>query len=106
LFLAAALHNLAGYFFGYWLSRAAGLDKNSAFGRVRSRLQTAAWPRAWLDDEQARHGRTGAGDFQSVNISGSILANYWRRHPVKAPDACRRPAAEEDEINTSASGHQ
>src|SRR6185295_14509429 len=30
LFLAAALHNAAGYFFGYWLSRGAGLDKNSA----------------------------------------------------------------------------
>src|SRR5262249_24565534 len=30
LFLAAAMHNAAGYFFGYWLSRAARLDKNSA----------------------------------------------------------------------------
>lgn len=30
LFLAAVLHNTAGYFFGYWLSRASGLDKNSA----------------------------------------------------------------------------
>lgn len=26
LFLASALHNAAGYFFGYWLSRGAGLD--------------------------------------------------------------------------------
>src|SRR5204862_159103 len=33
LFLAAALHNAAGYFFGYWLSRASGLDKNSANSR-------------------------------------------------------------------------
>ncbi len=30
LFLACALHNTAGFFLGYWLSRAAGLDKNSA----------------------------------------------------------------------------
>ena len=30
LFFASALHNAAGYFFGYWLSRGSGLDRNSA----------------------------------------------------------------------------
>ena len=30
LFLASFLHNVAGYFFGYFLSCASGLDKNSA----------------------------------------------------------------------------
>lgn len=30
LFLVAVLHNAAGYFFGYWLSRGAGLDQDSA----------------------------------------------------------------------------
>ncbi|WNH09490.1 bile acid:sodium symporter family protein [Thalassobellus suaedae] len=30
LFLAAILHNTAGYLFGYWLSRASGLDKKQS----------------------------------------------------------------------------
>lgn len=46
LFLAAALHNAAGYFFGYWLSRGCGLDKNSARSvAFEVGLQTAGWLR-------------------------------------------------------------
>lgn len=29
MLLVAALHNFLGYTFGYWLSRALGLDENS-----------------------------------------------------------------------------
>jgi BASS family bile acid:Na+ symporter len=50
LFVAAAIHNLAGYFFGYWLSRASGLDRNS--GRVRGR--SAEWQHGVRRGE--RHG--------------------------------------------------
>ncbi len=85
LFLAAALHNAAGYFFGYWLSRGAGLDKNSA--------RSVAFEVGLQNGGMASGLAGGMGKLATVglaaaifspwmNVSGSILANYWRRHPV------------------------
>jgi len=85
LFLAAALHNAAGYFFGYWLSRGAGLDKNSA--------RSVAFEVGLQNGGMASGLAGGMGKLATVglaaaifspwmNISGSILANYWRRKPV------------------------
>ena len=49
LFLASLIHNVAGYFFGYFLSRASGLDKNSAraVSPLKWGCKTAAWQAAW-----------------------------------------------------------
>jgi BASS family bile acid:Na+ symporter len=85
LFLAAAIHNAAGYGFGYWLSRGAGLDKNSARsvafevglqnGGMASGLAAAMGKLATV-------GLAAAIFSPWMNVSGSLLASYWRRRPV------------------------
>jgi BASS family bile acid:Na+ symporter len=85
LFVASVLHNAAGYFFGYWLSRLFGMDKNSS--------RTIAFEVGLQNGGMASGlaGRMGKLDTIGLaaavfspwmNISGSILANYWRRKPV------------------------
>ncbi|HEX3624258.1 MAG TPA: bile acid:sodium symporter family protein [Verrucomicrobiae bacterium] len=85
LFLAAALHNAAGYFFGYWLSRASGLDKNSARSvAFEVGLQNGGMA-SGLAGAMGKLGTVGlaAAIFSPwMNVSGSLLANYWRRRPV------------------------
>ena len=86
LFLACALHNTAGFFLGYWLSRAAGLDINSARsvafevglqnGGMASGLAAAMGKLATV-------GLAAACFIPWMNISGSVLANYWSKRPVK-----------------------
>ncbi len=84
LFLASALHNAAGYFFGYWLSRGAGLDVNSARSvAFEVGLQNGGMA-SGLAGAMGKLGTVGlaAAVFSPwMNISGSILANYWRRRP-------------------------
>jgi BASS family bile acid:Na+ symporter len=85
LFVASMLHNLAGYFFGYFLSRGAGLDKNSARsiafevglqnGGMASGLASAMGKLATV-------GLAAAIFIPWMNVSGSILANYWGKRPV------------------------
>ncbi len=86
LFCAAVLHNSAGYFFGYWLSRAAGLDKNSARSvAFEVGLQNGGMA-SGLAGSMGKLGTMGlaAAIFSPwMNISGSVLANYWRKRPVK-----------------------
>ncbi|MSU57023.1 MAG: hypothetical protein EXS35_02375 [Pedosphaera sp.] len=86
LFLAAALHNAAGYFFGYWLSRACRLDKNSARSiAFEVGLQNGGMA-SGLAGKMGMLGTLGlaAATFSPwMNVSGSILANYWRKRPVK-----------------------
>ncbi len=86
LFLASALHNSAGYGFGYFLSRASGLDKNSARsvafevglqnGGMASGLANAMGKLATV-------GLAAAIFIPWMNISGSVLANYWQKRPAK-----------------------
>ena len=86
LFLAAVLHNAAGYFFGYWLSRASGLDKNSARSvAFEVGLQNGGMA-SGLAGSMGKLGTMGlaAAIFSPwMNVSGSVLANYWRKRPVK-----------------------
>jgi BASS family bile acid:Na+ symporter len=85
LFLAAALHNAAGYGFGYWLSRAAGLDKNSARSvAFEVGLQNGGMA-SGIAGAMGKLGTMGlaAAIFSPwMNVSGSVLANYWRKRPV------------------------
>jgi BASS family bile acid:Na+ symporter len=87
LFLAAALHNLAGYFFGYWLSRASGLDKNSARSvAFEVGLQNGGMA-SGIANAMGKLGTVGlaAAIFSPwMNVSGSVLANYWRKRPVES----------------------
>jgi BASS family bile acid:Na+ symporter len=86
LFLAAVLHNAAGYGFGYWLSRASGLDKNSARSiAFEVGLQNGGMA-SGLAGAMGKLGTVGlaAAIFSPwMNVSGSVLANYWRKRPVK-----------------------
>jgi len=86
LFLAAALHNAAGYGFGYWLSRAAGLDKNSARSvAFEVGLQNGGMA-SGIAGAMGKLGTMGlaAAIFSPwMNVSGSVLANYWHKRPVK-----------------------
>jgi len=90
LFLASALHNLAGYFFGYWLSRASGLDKNSARSvAFEVGLQNGGMA-SGIASKMGMLGTVGlaAAIFSPwMNISGSVLANYWRKRPVEDPNS-------------------
>ena len=84
LFLASALHNAAGYSFGYWLSRGAGLDKNSARSvafEVGLQNGGMASGLAGAMGKLATVGLAAAIFSPWMNISGSILANYWKRRP-------------------------
>jgi BASS family bile acid:Na+ symporter len=86
LFLVAVLHNTAGYTLGYWVARISGLDKNSARsvafevgiqnGGMASGIAGAAGKLGTM-------GLAAAIFSPWMNISGSVLANYWRKRPVK-----------------------
>jgi BASS family bile acid:Na+ symporter len=86
LFICSVIHNAAGYFFGYWLSRLFRLDINSS--------RTIAFEVGLQNGGMASGLAAGMGKLGTVglpaavfspwmNISGSILANYWRKRPVK-----------------------
>ena len=86
LFIASVIHNAAGYFFGYWLSRLFGMDKNSSRTiAFEVGLQNGGMA-SGLAGAMGKLGTVGlaAAVFSPwMNISGSLLANYWRRRPVK-----------------------
>lgn len=86
LFIASVIHNAAGYFFGYWLSRLFGMDKNSSRTiAFEVGLQNGGMA-SGIAGSMGKLGTVGlaAAVFSPwMNISGSILANYWRRRPVK-----------------------
>lgn len=86
LFIASVIHNAAGYFFGYWLSRLFGMDKNSSRTiAFEVGLQNGGMA-SGIAGSMGKLGTVGlaAAVFSPwMNISGSILANYWRRKPVK-----------------------
>jgi len=100
LFLASVIHNGAGYFFGYWLSRLFKLDKNSARTiAFEVGLQNGGMA-SGLAGSMGKLGTVGlpAAVFSPwMNISGSILANYWRKRPVAIAETTQtKNKAEED----------
>lgn len=102
LFFAAAIHNAAGYFFGYWLSRGAGLDKNSARSvAFEVGLQNGGMASgiAGSMGKLATVGLAPAIFSPWMNISGSILANYWHRRPVNLAPAT--PTTTPEPVNIS-----
>jgi bile acid:Na+ symporter, BASS family len=87
LILAAMLHNAIGYLFGYWLARAVRLDEITCRtiaievgmqnGGMASGLAMGV-----LKSADAALAPAIFGPW--MNISGSILASWWRRRPVPA----------------------
>jgi BASS family bile acid:Na+ symporter len=88
LFLAAALHNTFGYVFAYWLARACKLDLTSCRTvAFEVGLQNGGMA-SGIAGSLGKLGTMGlaAAIFSPwMNISGSVLANYWRKRPAK-PD--------------------
>lgn len=86
LFFVSVVHNSAGYFFGYWLSRLLGLDKASARTMAfEVGLQNGGMA-SGLAGTMGKLGTVGlaAAVFSPwMNISGSILANYWRKKEIR-----------------------
>jgi BASS family bile acid:Na+ symporter len=86
LFLVAVIHNAAGYFFGYVFSRLLGMDKPSARTiAFEVGLQNGGMA-SGLAGTMGKLGTVGlaAAVFSPwMNISGSILANYWRTKALK-----------------------
>ena len=82
LFLAAVIHNAAGYVLGYWGCRLVGLDKQSCrtisieVGMQNGGLASGI---ALQMGKVATVGLAPAIFGPWMNISGSALANWWRR---------------------------
>ncbi len=84
LFCAAAVHNTFGYLFAYWMARLCKLDipscRTVAF---EVGLQNGGMA-SGLAGAMGKLGTVGlaAAIFSPwMNVSGSILANYWRKRP-------------------------
>lgn len=89
LVAASAVHNLLGYVFGYWGSRAAGLSKRDSrtlsieVGLKNGGLGMGLALQA-LNSPSAALAPIVFGKW--MNITGSALANYWRSRPTGEPD--------------------
>lgn len=95
LAVCSILHNTAGYVFGYWLSRGAGLDRNSARSvafEVGLANGGMAYGLAGSMGKLATMGLAPALFSAWMNVSGSLLANYWRRRPVNDAPPGPEPA--------------
>jgi bile acid:Na+ symporter, BASS family len=82
ILIASILHNTLGYTFGYWISRALKLDKNSCRTiALEVGLQNGGMASglAGVMGKLSTLGLAAAVFSPWMNISGSMLANYWRR---------------------------
>ena len=106
LFFCSVIHNSAGYFFGFWLSRAVGLDKPSSRTiAFEVGLQNGGMA-SGLAGSMGKLGTVGlpAAIFSPwMNISGSILANYWRRKSPKETNENKKSEVQTaiDDVNVT-----
>jgi bile acid:Na+ symporter, BASS family len=102
LVCVSVLHNLIGLVLGYWLARAFGLDEKAARTvALEVGIQNGAMA-SGLASEMSRLGTVGLAPAVFSpwqNVSGSILANYWRKRPTDL-------AAPTDHANASQSDAQ
>jgi BASS family bile acid:Na+ symporter len=97
LFVAAILHNGFGYMLGYGFARLCGLNRTDARTlAIEVGMQNGGMA-GGIAADMGKLGTVGlaAAIFSPwMNVSGSILANYWRRRlPKDLPSA---EAAEDD----------
>lgn len=82
MLMASIIHNSLGYTFGYMISRSLGLDKDSCRTvALEVGLQNGGMASglAGMMGKLATVGLASAIFSPYMNISGSILANYWKR---------------------------
>jgi len=86
LFLAAMLHNTLGYVFGYGLARLARLDVASARTVAFEVGMQNGGMASGIAGALGKLGTMGlaAAIFSPwMNVSGSVLANFWRKRAAK-----------------------
>jgi BASS family bile acid:Na+ symporter len=82
MLMASIIHNSLGYTFGFWISRGLGLDKDSSRTiALEVGLQNGGMASglAGVMGKMATMGMAAAIFSPWMNISGSILGNYWRK---------------------------
>ena len=97
LILAVLIHNLSGYFFGYWSARMLRMDeKDCRTIAIEVGLQNAGLGSslALAMGKLATVGLAPAVFAPIMNITGSSLALWWRGRPV--PDTSNIQEADED----------
>ncbi len=86
LMVVVAIHNAVGFLLGYVMSRVLGLDeKSSRTVTLEVGLQNGGLA-SGMASEMERLGTVGlaAAVFSPwMNVTGSLLANYWRRRPPR-----------------------
>ncbi|WP_159517166.1 bile acid:sodium symporter family protein [Sunxiuqinia indica] len=85
ILMASIIHNSLGYTFGYSISRLLGLDKDSCRTvALEVGLQNGGMASglAGVMGKLATIGLASAVFSPWMNISGSILANYWKRKKI------------------------
>lgn len=99
ILLASIMHNSLGYVFGYGISRALGMDKSSCRTvALEVGLQNGGMASglAGVMGKLATLGLASAIFSPWMNISGSLLANYWRKKKVKETSVKREELAVSD----------
>jgi len=82
LVIAAILHNTVGYILGYYSCRVFGLDRNSCRTiAIEVGLQNGAMASGLAEamKKLATMGLAPAIFSPWMNVSGSVLANFWRK---------------------------
>lgn len=101
LILAAIIHNALGYLFGYWGCRLFGMDEKSCRTIAFEVGMQNGGMASGLAQEMGRLATVGLAPAifgPWMNISGSTLANFWRRKTEKedveeqAPEPAMKPA--------------
>ena len=88
LIAVVALHNLAGYLFGYWSARGFGMvEADARTVAIEVGLQNAGMASGLAISvlHSSDAGLAAAIFGPWMNISGSVLASWWRKRPIEAP---------------------
>ncbi len=86
LLITSLLHNMAGYTLGYWLSWLVGMpekDRRTIAFEVGMQNGGLASGLALQMGKVATVGLAPAIFGPLMNVTGSVLANYWRGKPVE-----------------------
>ena len=103
LIAAAVLHNAAGYLLGYWGARLAGLGESSRRTvAIEVGLQNGGMASGLainvLGSSDAALASAVFGPW--MNISGSLLASWWRGRPTGNGDDGPDPAGPDGQMRT------
>lgn len=97
LIAVVMLHNAAGYLLGYWSARLAGMvEADARTVAIEVGLQNAGMASGLAINvlHSSDAGLAAALFGPWMNISGSVLASWWRRRPAGTPQGVPPRAAQ------------